>query len=200
MSQTPNNPGAISANPDERLRQIYKLTPEQFAIETGANIGFSPAHPREWERFWKFDIAEQDEFHSCFPSMTLAEAQRVWHAMEKHFFAQYDMFVRVWPEWCSSGIWAPQYPGSRTVGPMLDYDQLDLPVELVARFKAWQADFNAHDPGGPFDWDGISQTAHALAQDLKAVLGPKIYVEQRELLEILPDGSTESCRPRLGLE
>lgn len=52
-------------------------------------------------------ICEKDEFHTWFPNMSLPEARRVWLAMEKHFFSNDEMFVRVWPEWGSSGIWAP---------------------------------------------------------------------------------------------
>lgn len=54
--------------------------------------------------------------------------------------------LRVWPEWESSGIWAPGNSESLRVGPMVDYDQLDLPSELAARFEAWQVSFDVMDP------------------------------------------------------
>ena len=151
--------------------------------------------------FWKEDICEKDEFHTWFPQLPLREAQRVWVAMEEHFFAQYDYFLRVWPEWCSSGIWAPPYPGSRRAGGMADYEHLPLPEELVVRFKAWQAEFDDHEPWAPekFDWVRHARIADGLSRDLKQCVGPKIYVEHRELVELLMDGSTRSCRPLLGL-
>jgi hypothetical protein len=72
---------------------------------------------------------------------------------------------------------------------------------LIERFKIWHAGFDGHEPWAPekFDWNRHSRIADALAHDLKAALGPKIYVEHRELVEILPGGRTVSCRPRLGL-
>lgn len=200
MTEKPGDPGSVSEARIARVREM-SLTPGQFATKTGANDGFTPAHAREWEMFWKQDICEKDEFHTWFPSMTLPEARRVWLAMEEHFFAKYESFVRVWPEWGSSGIWAPPYPGSRAAGGMIDYPYLDLPSDLVARFKEWQAEYDDHEPWAPekFDWHRHAQTADELARDLKLVLGSAIYLERRELVEILPDGGTVSCRPRLGL-
>ena len=128
-----------SSGREERVKELT-LSATDFATLTGANVGFSPVHAKEWIIFWKTDICEKDEFHTWFPRLSLAEAQRVWRAMEEHFFAKYDHFLRVWPEWCSSGIWAPPYPGSRVAGGMVDYQYLPLPSELVERFKTWQAD------------------------------------------------------------
>ena len=66
---------------------------------TGANVGFNPPHVNEWMIFWKEDICEKDEFRTAYPQLSLAGARRVWMAMEEHFFARYDDFLRVWPEW-----------------------------------------------------------------------------------------------------
>ena len=199
MSVNPCDPVLVSKARQEHVSEM-SLTPDQCAVKTGANEGFVPAHPNEWARFWG-EICEKDEFHSWFPTMSLAEAQRVWLAMEEHFFAKYEMFVRVWREWGSSGIWAPPYPGSRGAGRMISYDYFDLPPELVGRFKNWQAEYDDHQPWAPekFDWKRHARIGGALAGDLKALLGPTIYVEHRELVEILPDGGTASCRPRLRL-
>ena len=148
------------------------LSPEQFAAKTGASIGFTPAHAKQWMELWKLDMCENDQFHTCFPRMSLQEARRVWAAMEAHFFARYDYFLRVWPESGSSGIWSVPYPGSRSAGGMVDYQYLPVPVELVERFKAWQFEYGDHGPWAPekFDW---------------ACVGPRIYVEHRELVEVL---------------
>ena len=172
---------------EERVRET-SLSPEQFAAKTGASTGFTPDHAKEWMMFWKEDICEKDEGHTWFPQLSLAEARRVWLAMEEHFFAKYDCFLRVWPEWCSSGIWAPPYPGSRRSGGMVDYMYLPLPDELIERFKAWQAEYDDSPPGGPHepDWDRFSQTADELAHDLKRHVGPRIYVERRELRSRCP--------------
>jgi hypothetical protein len=120
--------------------------------------------------------------------------------MEEHFLSKYDDFLRVWPEWCSSAIWAPPYPGSRVAGGMVDYQDLPLPAELIERFKAWQAEFDGGHPGEPVsDPAGFAKTAEELARDLKRCVGPRIYVEFYELIEVLMDGSTRSVSQLLGL-
>lgn len=184
----------------ERVKEM-SLSNAEFAALTGANAGFTPPHLDEWMLFWKTDICEKDEFPTCFPPLSLAAARRVWLAMEEHFFAKYDYSLRVWPEWCSSGIWVPPYPGSRAAGYMIDYQYLPLPAKLVERFQAWQDEFDDHEPGAPekFDWERHARIADGLARDLKQCVGPQIYVEHRELNEVLPDGTTRSWRPLLGL-
>jgi hypothetical protein len=183
----------------ERLKEL-RLSPEDFAALSGANNSFSPPHQREWIAFWQQDICERDEFGTCFPALSLAEARRVWMAMEEHFFARYDDFLRVWPEWHSSGIWSPPYPGSRAAGGMVDYANLPLPAELVEQFKAWQAEFDEGHPGDPVsDPEGFTKTGERLARELKRCVGPGTYVEFNELVEVMMDGTTRSCRPVLGL-
>src|SRR5471030_1200529 len=187
------------ASREEWVREM-SLSPEQFAVKSGASVGFSPAHPKEWAMFWKQDICEKHEFHTVFPALGLAAARAVWLAMERHFFTKYDYFLRVWPEWYSSGIWAPPYPGSRTSGGMVDYQYLPVTADLVDRFKAWQAEFDEGHPGEPVaDPEGFTTRAEGLARDLKRCVGPRIYVEFHELIEVLPDGAARSCRPVLGL-
>jgi len=184
----------------QRVKELM-LSAADFAALTGANVGFGAAHAKQWMMFWQRDICENDEFPTCFPRLSLADARQVWLAMEEHFFAKYSYFLRVWPEWSSSGIWSVPYPGSRNAGGMVDYQYLPLPSELVERFKAWQVEYDGHEPWAPekFDWDGHARIGDGLARDLKRCVGPSIYVEHRELVEVLIDGTTRSYRPLLGL-
>jgi hypothetical protein len=90
--------------------------------------------------------------------------------------------LRVWPEWESSGIWAPIDPESLLVGPMVDYDELDLPPELVARFEAWQARFDAMTPGDDTSfpepsWEVFHAEQQELAHALHAVVGGLVQWE-----------------------
>ena len=41
--------------------------------------------------------------------------------------------------------------------------------------------------------------AEGLARDLKRCMGPCVYVEYHELIEVLMDGTTRSWRPLFGL-
>ncbi len=104
-----------SSDRSERVEELL-LSPADFAALTGANVDFAPARTDEWMLFWQTDICEKDEFSTSFPQLSLAEARRVWAAMEENFLSKYEGFLRVWPEWGSSGIWAPPYPGSRVDG------------------------------------------------------------------------------------
>ena len=75
-----------------------------------------------------------------------------------------------------------------------------MTADLVDRFKAWQAEFDEGHPGEPVaDPEGFTTRAEGLARDLKRCVGPRIYVEFHELIEVLPDGTARSCRPVLGL-
>ena len=189
-----------SSDRAERVKEL-SLSPEDFAALTGVNVGFSPAHPKQWMKFWQQDICQNDQFPTCFPRLSLAEARCMWLLFEEHFFARYEYFLRVWPEWGSSGIWAPPYPGSRAAGGTVDYPYLPLATELVERFKAWQADYDNHEPWAPekFDWHRHAEIGGGLARDLKISVGASVYVEHRELLEVLNDGTTRPWRPVLGL-
>jgi hypothetical protein len=182
------------------LRKYRYVSPEEFATSTGANAGFVPAHAGQWMIFWQEDIFEKDQFHTEFPSLSLPDAQRLWLAMEEQLLSQYEEFLRVCPEWCSSGIWWVPYPGSRRAGEMVDYQHLLLPMDLVDRFKAWQAEFDSSPPCGPveLDWDRFSETAEGLARDPKRCVGPRIYVERDKLVEVLMDGTTRDWGPILG--
>jgi hypothetical protein len=71
---------------------------------------------------------------------------------------------------------------------------------LVDRFKAWQSEFDEGHPGDPVaDPEGFTKRAEELARNLKRCVGPRIYVEFYELIEVLRDGTTRSCRQLLGL-
>jgi len=89
--------------------------------------------------------------------------------------------LRVWPEFCSSGIWAPPSPVSQQVGPMVDYDLLDLPPELAARFQAWQDKFdeNVNPPDSPPDewWTEFEREQVKLATALQAAVGGRVQYE-----------------------
>ena len=202
MTDDPGNSAVYvpPASREDRVRDL-SLSLEEFAAQTAACVGFNPVHAKQWMMFWKEDTCEKDEYHTWFPQLPLLQAQRVWVAMEEHFFAQYEYFLRVWPEWGSSGIWAPPYPGSRRAGGMVDYEDLPIPEELVVRFKAWQSELDNSPPGGSveLDWNRFSATGEDLAHDLKRCVGSRIYVEWNELVEVLMDGSTRSYRPLLGL-
>ncbi len=92
--------------------------------------------------------------------------------------------LRLDPEFGSSGIWNPPNPASMVSGPMIDYDLLDLPDELVVRLKAWQqryedgfdpgsADPTLHNPPDEF-WDSLKAEAKKLAHGLYEAVGGRV--------------------------
>lgn len=92
--------------------------------------------------------------------------------------------LRLDPEFGSSGIWNPPDPASLVSGPMIDYDLLDLPNELVIRLKAWQQHFekgfapgssdpNLREPPDEF-WDLLHAEEKLLAHALYEAVGGRV--------------------------
>jgi hypothetical protein len=161
-----------------------------------------PPHKREWETFLS-EIADYPKWRSHFGKLSESDAQRVWSIIEQQFFPAYTCFVRVWPDWCSSGIWQVPFPGSRFAGWMLDPAMhLGISVELQDQFKRWQASFDSHAPWAApeeFDWFAFNAEEQRLTRALKREVGESVYVECDELQEVLMDGITRNWRPVLGL-
>jgi hypothetical protein len=160
-----------------------------------------PPHKREWEIFVD-EIAAFPKWYSHFGKLSESEARTVWVLIEEKLFSAYTCFIRVWPEWASSGIWQVPFPGSRFAGWNLDpVGHLGISPELQERFKIWQDAFDSHEPFAPekFDWEPFKAEEQRLTRALKLELGEKIYVECVELQEVLVDGTTLNWRPILGL-
>ena len=159
-----------------------------------------PPHKREWESFL-FEIGDHPEW-SQFGNLSELEARRVWTVIEEKLFPAYRMFVRVWPEWYSSGIWRIPFPGCRSAGWNLDpAKHLGISITLQERFKSWQDVYNSHEPGAyeKYDWTSFDAEEVDLTRALKRELGEDIYVEYRALEEVLTDGSTRNWRAILGI-
>jgi hypothetical protein len=60
-------------------------------------------------------------------------------------YANYRLF-RVWAEWCSPGLWMPNLIGEIAVGKCIEPEQIAVSLELRARFKRWQEDYDAQNP------------------------------------------------------
>ena len=85
---------------------------------------------------------------------------------------------RVMADTGSSGIWRMEpyaAPGTSIVfrHRMTSFSQLNLSPDLVARFKAWIAEYES----GLRDLEQFNRTGLELAQALKAVLGSRVHVE-----------------------
>ena len=160
-----------------------------------------PPHKREWESFL-WEIGEHAQWHSHFGGLSEIDARRVWTLIEDQLLSKYKLFVRVWPDWGSSGIWVVPYPGSRYAGKNLGLAaHLGISAELQEGFKRWQDSYDSHEPGAPekFDWLTFDAEEERLTQALKREVGEDVYVEQEGLREMLIDGTTRNWRPILGL-
>jgi hypothetical protein len=160
-----------------------------------------PPHKHEWESFL-WEIGEHPQWHSHFGSLSDLEARRVWTLIEDQLFSKYNLFVRVWPDWCSSGLWHVPYPGSRYAGKNLDPEEhLGISAQLHEAFERWQESYDSHEPFAPeqFDWPTFNKEEERLTQVLKRELGKDVYVEREGLREMLIDGTTRNWRHILGL-
>ena len=79
-------------------------------------------------------------------------------------------------EYSSSGLWAIEPTGPFRHG-MVSYEALDLPEELAQRFREWISRYWLRLDGKPFDVEAFNAMGRALAQELKQVVGPAVYVE-----------------------
>ena len=116
--------------------------------------------------------------------------------------------LRLMPEFSSSGIWTPPSPRSNLCGPMIDYDLLDLPEDLVTRLEAWQARFEeGFDPGSadpalnnppPEFWDALSAEEKSLAHELHEAVGGQVqYYGEGGIWSVggtEPDATTEELQ------
>lgn len=89
------------------------------------------------------------------------------------------ILLRVWPEFGSSGIWMPPEAGGQLVGPNVSYESLELPIDLINDFTAWQDIYsNQNIPDDDtIDWDTFDATGLELAKRLKVYLFNKADVE-----------------------
>ena len=94
--------------------------------------------------------------------------------------------LRVWPEYASSGIWAPPDPLGLHVGQMVDYEDLELPKNLVARFSDWQRRYDFEvDPHSPDEeltpewWSVFVGEQISLARALFLEIGGRIQWEAK---------------------
>jgi len=93
---------------------------------------------------------------------------------------RYKQLLRVWCDWCSTGIWVIDEPMQKTAGANADYEDYDLPDWLVARFDYWTDWWNSWEPWQTRDAEEdylMDAYVLSLAMDLKRVLGPDYYVE-----------------------
>lgn len=93
---------------------------------------------------------------------------------------KYKMYLRVWEEYGSSGIWSIENPKQKIPIRMVSYEMLNLPQSLIDEFKSWIDDFDENQPFPPSDWDSESfdKKGDELSQKLKDFLGDEYYVER----------------------
>lgn len=89
------------------------------------------------------------------------------------------ILLRVWPEFGSTGIWMPPKAGGQLVGPNVSYESLELPIDLINDFIAWQDIYsNQKFPDDDtIDWEAFGATGLELAKRLKIHLFYKADVE-----------------------
>ena len=102
-------------------------------------------------------------------------------------------YLRVGPEWESSGSWAPKHADYAAMDPMIPYEPLDLPQALVARFTAWQANFNEYLPDVPSShpkpsWEVFHAEQRELAHEPHAVVGGCVQWVIGDIVHTVGDG------------
>ncbi len=90
------------------------------------------------------------------------------------------MYLRVWEEHYSSGIWSIENPKQMIPIKMVSYINLNLPQNLIEEFTLWMEEFNDNQPFPPeaWDWESFDKKGNELSQKLKNFLGNDYYVER----------------------
>ena len=74
--------------------------------------------------------------------------KRLWNKGNDMEFDLYEnepkIFLRVWPEYGSSGIWVIDEPMQQKAGKNISYEALNLPQDLANDFAIWQDKFDEH--------------------------------------------------------
>ena len=109
--------------------------------------------------------------------------KRLWKKGDDMEFDLYEdepkIFLRVWPEYGSSGIWVIDEPMQELAGKNISYEILNLPQDLANDFTIWQDKFDEHG----IEWNSVEienefyQDGLELAKRLKEFLKYKAYVE-----------------------
>lgn len=113
-----------------------------------------------------------------------------WLFIEENYLEKYKMFVKIEPEWSSSGIWQIHYPGSIGTGPCLVDNYLDLPQSVCDKVQAWQEYFDNNakpwrEKDDPMDYDLFDQWGLEVAREVKRFAPPDYYVEYHWFRELV---------------
>lgn len=109
--------------------------------------------------------------------------KRLWNKGNDMEFDLYEneskIFLRVWPEYGSSGIWVIDEPMQQKAGKNISYEALNLPQDLANDFAIWQNKFDEHgiEWNNEKDEDNFYKNGLELAKRLKEFLKYKAYVE-----------------------
>lgn len=89
------------------------------------------------------------------------------------------IFLRIWAEYGSSGIWIIEEPLQQKAGKNISYEALNLPQDLANDFAIWQNKFDEHgiEWNNEKDEDNFYKNGLELAKRLKEFLKYKAYVE-----------------------
>lgn len=109
--------------------------------------------------------------------------KRLWNKGNDMEFDLYEneskIFLRVWPEYGSSGIWVIDEPMQQKAGKNISYEALNLPQDLANDFAIWQDKFDEHG----IEWNteheenSFYQDGLELAKKLKEFFKYRAYVE-----------------------
>jgi hypothetical protein len=93
-------------------------------------------------------------------------------------------------DWMAHGLWGIPFPGSVRIGPGLSPEYFEMPDQLAARIRAWQANLDSREPGTDpeeedFDYEASDAEGLEIAREVKLFLGEDYYVEFRPFREIV---------------
>lgn len=134
------------------------------------------------------------ERHPLWKNLRASDEERVWLFIEENYLDKYSMFIRIDPEWSSSGIWDIYFPGATGTGPCLIDNYLDLPKVVCDKVQAWVDYYDNYarpwkNENDPMDYDLLNMWGLNVAKIVKRFAPSNYYVEYHYFRELVISGN-----------
>ena len=146
----------------------------------------------EWIDFLR-EPNEDFPFENLWKGLRESEEENAWTFIEENYLEKYRMFVRVFPDYGSSGVWENPYPGNGAVLNIDPEETLGLPLEVCELLKEYQDYFDKNSPRDPSneweedpcDHDEWDAWGLRVAKEVKRFTSPDVYIEFHQFRELV---------------
>jgi hypothetical protein len=153
-------------------------------------------YPDRYQKWHNHDLqykSSSGERTPLWENLRVEDEEIVWLFIEKFYLDKYRFLIKVWPEYCSTGLWKISFPGSLGVDGNVSCDSLGLPKALCSNIQEWQDYFDEFslpwEVEDPCDYQKLNDWGLALAKEVKRFAPPDYYVEYNSFRELVIIGN-----------